>query len=228
MRLRSFVSSAAMAACLMMAPASANGESITFTGLSNASVVTLGGLYNGSVWAGSLAWKWNGAAPNDTEQSFYSYCVDLLRDLNRTQTTNIGNSSGLTGGSYVSAGGERAAWLFNTFASGIQTAGSALQAAALQVAIWEALYDSTLNLATGNVRLVTSGTIMNQAASYLSGLSAAAYQGSSTTVLFAVNGQSQIVNPVPEPSTLLLLGAGLFFLAWIARKRQPGASPEFR
>ena len=73
--------------------------------------------------------------------------------------------------------GPKAAWLLNTYASAV---GTGVQAAALQIAIWESLYDNDHNLNTGNFSLVTSNAaytgaaeaslIYGQANTYLNGL----------------------------------------------------------
>jgi hypothetical protein len=219
------VSAALVGAALVAAPTSARAESISFNqniGLSRAVMVTVSGLRNGSIYAGELNWSFNQPVPSGYDQSFYAYCVDLLTNASLTQNVTIGSTSGLTGGKYVADAGARVAWLFESFAADVHAAAQPIQAAALQVAIWEALYDTTLDLTSGNLKLLTSEAIMNQAASYLSQLASANYAGSVATVLFASNGQSQLMNPVPEPSTLVLMGAGFLFMAWAMRRKQLG------
>ena len=54
--------------------------------------------------------------------------------------------------------GTRAAWLFNTYAPVIHVGGTGTDAAALQVAIWEALYDTTPDLSKGAFTLLNQTT----------------------------------------------------------------------
>ena len=96
------------------------------------------------------------------------------------------------------------------------------------MAIWEALYDNDHNLSTGSFTIVTTDAaytgaaqalaIASQANDYLNKLFSAGPNGQyytstavwldSTTV--AGRGQDQITTP--EPSSLMLLGLGGFFL----------------
>lgn len=91
--------------------------------------------------------------------------------------------------------GDKVAWLFNTFAEGIRLSGTDIQAAALQVAIWEALYDSSPDLGAGNFQLTTVGAIRDQANAYLSALDAGpgGYQTSSAGWLDTSHGQDQVI-----------------------------------
>lgn len=219
MRLKQLSMALVLASAMLLNSNSARAETIGFTGLGSAAVVGVSGLTNGLVYAGELNWSWVGAAPAGAAQSFYSYCVDLLNYAQSTQVSTVGTTAGLTGGSYVANAGDKAAWLFNTYASAVHATGQAVQAAALQIAIWEALYDTTASLATGNVRFTASSAILAQAGSYLSSLYSSSYLGSSSTVLFTNGGQDQMTNRVSEPSTMLLLGVGLLVASQIYRRR---------
>ena len=106
----------------------------------------------------------------------------------------------------------------NSYAAGVNASGNGIAAAALQVAIWEAITDSLLDLTAGGFILKTTDTytsvalatdIFNTASGYLGDLSKADYHNSVATWLDAKYGQDQITTP--EPSSLMLLGvAGLF------------------
>jgi hypothetical protein len=110
----------------------------------------------------------------------------------------------------------------------IRSSGSGIQAAALQVAIWEAIYDPLLDLSMGSFNLVTSAgvyggqatalAIFNQASTYLTGLAGASYASSSALWLETAKGQDQITS-VPEPAALMLLGLGSLAIAGFARAR---------
>jgi hypothetical protein len=195
-------------------------------------------------WAGEINWLWGDqnastpdAVPQGFAQSFYTYCVDITQFLNDPQSATVVSSNAFTGG--VAYGGAKAAWLFNTFAEDIRnnTLGLSLtelnkRSAALQVAIWEALYDTVGNVTGGTATsgaftLATTGIIRTQAQTYVDALYAAysisgvsGWTSASALVLDTNSGQDQITRNVPEPSTLLLMGFGFFLAASLARRRE--------
>ncbi len=207
-----------LAGFLLIAPAQARADVINFNGLGRGSAVSttlsLGGTtYVRNVLAGQLNWTW--AA---TGQSFYAYCVDLVNYLQSPQTVSKVSSTGFTNG--VVNGGAKAAWLFNTYAAAIFGSGSNTQAAALQVAIWEAMYDTTNSLTGGAFRLATTGAIRTQAQTYLNALYSGpgGYQTSVATILSTSRGQDQITR-VPEPATLVFFGLGCAGAGFFVRRR---------
>jgi hypothetical protein len=220
-----------------MLPAVAAADTINFLGLNRGSQVSLtwddpnsSATRSGTFWAGELGWYFSGGTPEGFATNFYSYCVDVAQNLGSPQTVTPRSTTGFTNG--AADGGARAAWLFNTYASNIHastdsTAG--IQAAALQVAIWEAMYDTGANLAEGSFILNTTGTVRTQAQAYLNSLYGAGgggYFTSVATILEVISpnrGQDQIVSRVNEPSTLLLMG--LAFLVFARRTRRgPGTA----
>ena len=179
-----------------------------------------GDTVSGSYYAGQILWDWVAPVPSGFEESIVSYCVDVLQDITDPQTVAISTTADPLMETAATNGGGKAAWLLNQFASTVTTG---VQAAALQVAIWEAVADDSHNLDTGSFTLVHSDAaytgaaqatlIYDQANYYLSQLFYGAqgqYNMSVARWLDATSatggGQDQITTP--EPSSLLLIALG--------------------
>jgi hypothetical protein len=215
----------AVSGLALLLSSSVFAESIKFLGSGPGAAVSIsvssgGSSFSGTVMAGELNWQWLNGTPAGYATDIYTYCVDALNFLGNPQTVAISSTNALTGP--ASNAGAKVAWLFNTYAAAIHAggAGAALQSAALQVAIWEALYDNSASLTGGNFRAAASGAIATQATSYLTALYSSNYLGSATTWLDARSGQDQITHGIPEPLALLLMSGAcvLFVRRW--NKRQ--------
>ena len=201
-------------------PTRASASELNFLGMGAHSIVTIDSddhLVSGSFYAGELDWMWT-TTPAGFDKYISTYCVDILNEVENPQQVQISDTSDPAMLTRATDGGEKAAWLLNSYAAGINASGNDIGAAALQVAIWEAITDNVLDLTTGNFILKTTGEytgvavatdIFNTASGYLSNLSKSDYRNSVATLLDAKYGQDQITTP--EPSSLMLLGvAGLF------------------
>jgi PEP-CTERM motif len=194
---------------LLALPSTSSAEVITFTGVGKSEVVSIAGL--GSVYAGELTWT-------GLDTNFYSYCIDLWNYVQPQQAVSILDNDPSTDRD------NKAAWLFNTFASGIHTSSSGqarAMAAGLQLAIWETIADASLNLGAGAFTASWASTdALGFANQFLQALGGANYNGSTATLLDAApgKGQDQIAR-VPEPTTLLLVGLGLLSTGSGLRRR---------
>ncbi|MEQ1730910.1 MAG: VPLPA-CTERM sorting domain-containing protein [Vicinamibacterales bacterium] len=219
--------------CLLAVTRGAVASTITleFMGEGQRGIVGIhsAGLGNVTVYAGELLWKLQG-----TSNVFYTYCVDANNWALYTQTVEQKPASQLA--TTAADGGAKAAWLVNNFAPGIHSSMSAtagIQAAGLQVAIWEALYDNApnLNLNSGAFYLLgnTPAAIRTAALEYLDALF---YAGLSNTATYRTAnglfydaplgmGQDQMAPvPNPEPASLVLLGTGLAAAAAARRRKR--------
>ena len=151
------------------------------------------------------------------------FCVDLFTNVGiETFSVNSGSVDLLVNG-------RRASWLMQTYLPQIA---NAVQAAAVQVAIWDVVHDGGDGLTHGALRGgATSAQINKLAEQYIA---ASSGQDSSAGSIFThVDGpkaKQQLMAPshfaaaafgfvVPEPATYLAMGSGLLILGMARRKR---------
>ena len=173
--------------------------------------------------------------------TFDAYCVDINHYLTPDHWYDVSSVDAMSNwglsdpvvraASSPSDAGARAAVLFNTFGG----ATDSLTRWALQVAIWNALYDTDTDVATGAFRISTGYAAgVARADDLLQAL--AGWDGSSVDAGWIRladgpgNGtQDFIAAPVPEPATGWLMGAGLSALLGsvaLVRRRRRARGPD--
>jgi len=223
---RTIIIASALVFVLNTTQASASQIDFTGTGKGAWATFSLAGDPLGnpfSDFVGELLWNWIGTpAPGFSNDSIYTYCVDATSYLQDPQTVTARSTDLLTSGTGGADAGGRVAYLVDKYAADVHQNGTDVDAAALQIAIWEALYDSTEDLSGGTFALVTTGAIYDKAKFYLDDLySGGTYHTASATWLDTRAGQDQVVlTPTPEPASLTLFGSALAFAAARRRKRK--------
>ena len=155
--------------------------------------------------------------------TIYAYCYDLVQTISGGQTVTYTIQAGATadvldflGAANAYLAGGDLAWL---------SPGSSNVAAAIQLGIWEGLYDTGFLLGAGNLKFAAVNATVQGIYDSIVGLMAAngSLVGSRVMVLHSETRQDVITGTseefdVPEPATLVLLGFAAL-AAGVARRR---------
>lgn len=208
-------------ACTLGIASQARADDVTFTGFTNGSQTVSFSLTapnvaaSGTVNAGGFATILNGSP------SFTTYCVDLYQTISfgtlypeyaPPATTHLFANSrayGDLGRLYATAG----------------AVDTSVKQAAFQIAVWEIAYETTAGAyALGSGSAIFSGGTadssgaLTQASTWLASLGDG--PGHSISVLESASHQDVIYAPVPEPSTYMLMLAGLMATVEISRRKR--------
>jgi hypothetical protein len=211
-----------IAACVLVLCAQARANDVTFTGFAHGSESVNYSLYapnattSGAASAGGFATVSNGGP------SFVSYCVDLYQHISFGALYPEYTSPGT---SHVFINDRAYADLGRLYANA-GVVDTNVEEAAFQIAVWEIAYETTpgaYDLSSGAARFsggtASSSGALTLASSWLAGLGAG--PGRSISVMESSEHQDVIFAPVPEPSSLMLMLAGLAASAGLARRASP-------
>jgi hypothetical protein len=201
MRLISKLITTALIAIPVMSMANQQ-TSITFDniGKGNDYKLTFGG-HSEEVFVGSLLFN-----TNTSKTEFTSFCVDLDHFISKGETYSVspGQTGTLSSPNVFKTAGD-------IFDAGIGTATDANHAAALQIAIWTAIYGNKFSLSG-----VSSTVSKLEKSYYNNGLK---FNGSALMYTETKNcGQSQITT-TPEPTSMAVLGIGAFGIFFRRRRK---------
>jgi hypothetical protein len=201
-------------------PASADSISVSLGSGQDIKIWTSPTAIDNAPWAGSLVLTVNNGP--EAGMMLLGYCVDLYHWAGWNEevtitTTDVLPTAGVPANVDPEAG-YRAAYLYAR--NQLDKTLSAVESAALQVAIWEVLYDTASpNLTSGQFRLTSGGLVQTIAQGYLDDLMA--NNGKATALFFlAVDGKQSFITMVPEPASLFLFGSGLLSLGVMAKRRR--------
>lgn len=232
------VGAAAMTMGGLSSTASANTIDLSFDGLvfGNSSLTARSTLNSSNFYAGAMQWSEIGNPGN----SFTTFCLEVTQLVSSTSTYTITSLAGeLDPIPTLDSGGmgeTRARLMQSLFDNHYGSAlNSAFESAAFQLAVWEIVYEDTLDQSgdvmfdvTSGTHRITGGSVLNnnsmlglsavdQANIWLNGLS-----DTDVTTLQALtsgNSQNQVrMIPLPGPAGMAM--AGLLGLAAVRRRRQ--------
>ncbi len=209
-----FIAKAALVAVSLFAFCSAYAEDLKFTGLGLKDALTVKIALNGGDYKSTKAGI---LKMTDGAQTFESYCADVFSPMNTSYHSYTSSTVDFDAGTNLAMAGR-------IVANSYFDAKTAAQQAALQIAVWSAIHNGGNSFDDkGSVFSVQglSSEVLSLASLYFdkgfeNPVNLATYYGTTE-----VGAQSQLMaNPVPEPGTMLVLGAGIAALVASRRKKK--------
>ena len=223
---------AALAALSIAIPSVSQATTINVTSYgfamgSKDGVLTTPGPFNGTNAAfGQFVLNGVNVTTGNTPVTFYTYCIDLFNGLALPGLFNVQPLSSVVDATKT---------LNVTKILSNVTPTNADQSAAVQLAIWEVLFDTNAvrNVSAASGQFYVTGGSSNPAAQtlangYLASLSTWSVPvGTSATVLYSQSNQSQVfLTPVPEAGTWMMMIAGFGVAGVSMRRRRSTAAPS--
>jgi PEP-CTERM motif len=219
--MRLFSASSIAFACALTVSSHARADDVTFTGYAHGSetvtfsLLAPNAIASATVNAGGFATVLNGGP------SFVTYCVDLYQLISFGTLYPEYTAPGTT---HVFANDRAYADLGRLYANS-GSVDTSVKEAAFQIAVWEIAYETTAgayDLSAGAARFsggsADSSGALGLASGWLAGLGAGPGRG--IEVIDSTEHQDVIFAPIPEPSTVALMLAGLAAGAGFARKKR--------
>ena len=211
---------ASVALACALGATTARGDNVTFPGFAHGSetvafsITAPNAVASGTVSAGGFATILNGSP------SFVTYCVDLYQHISFGTLYSDYTAPGST---HVFANNRAYADLGRLYANA-GVVDTSIEEAAFQIAVWAIAYETTPGayaLGSGAASFSggsAAGGALGLAATWLSGLGNDA--GRSISVIESTEHQDVIFAPVPEPSSYMLMLAGLLATVEISRRKR--------
>jgi hypothetical protein len=200
-----------LAICALLAGTASAGPMVQYTGVYGQTVGIAGTWHTGSVLAGIYKIKINGV-PMD------AFCIDLQDTTTGSAVeyakVDLEDAPDVTGDpSLGPMGTAKANEVRKLWDMAYYPAMTQAQAAALQVAIWEVLVDSTYDVTAGGFKLTTADP---GAQALLDALP----NHTGSAGLFALTHKDyQDFTTVPAPGAILLGSIGIGLVGWMRRRR---------
>jgi len=183
-------------------------DTLTYTGLGRGATVNLS--LNGvaeSGWAGEINWT---LTAGGVSRAITTYCGDLFDNARTVQygileTTAALDLNPAISHDAVAGAGTKGAYLVNTNAASAHA--SDIQAAALQIAIWKAMFGNTFTLlsSTAHYDEIVKAVALYTVPAGVSSIAGYFDVANGSNIGSAANGQDQILVGTPEPATILLV-----------------------